>query len=124
MRVCDVQAIYITMQGVLLHMYVLCEYSVRNKSPKSLQVVQAVCVCVRVCVCVCVHTGVYICAHVRFVKSVRNKNPTLLQVVQAQSVCVCVCVYVCVWRGRVCVCKGTVQGGKIMTKSRGKEARL
>ena len=75
--VCDeygVQAIYITMPGVLLHMYVLCEYSVRNKSPKSLQVVQAVCVCVCVCVCMCVCmcvcTGVYIHAHVRFVKTV------------------------------------------------------
>ena len=45
-----VQAIYITMQGVLLHMYVLCELSVRNKSHKSLQA-QSVCVCVCVCVC-------------------------------------------------------------------------
>ena len=64
--VCDeygVQAIYITMQGVLLHMYVLCEYSVSNKSPKSLQVVQAQS-------CVCVHTGVYIHAHVSFVMTV------------------------------------------------------
>ena len=64
--VCDeygVQAIYITMQGVLLHMYVLCEYSVRNKSPKSLQVVQAQS-------CVCVHTDVYIHAHVSFVITV------------------------------------------------------
>ena len=36
-------------------MYMLCEYSVRKKSPKSLQVVQAqsvlVCVCARTQVC-------------------------------------------------------------------------
>ena len=44
-------------------------------------------------------------------KTVREPTP---QMVQAQSVCVHVCVYVCVWvgvfvwRGRVCVCKGTV----------------
>ena len=46
--VCDeygVQAIYITIKCVrtFMHMYVLCENSdsVRNKNPKSLQVVQA-----------------------------------------------------------------------------------
>ena len=43
--VCDeygVRAIYITMcKCVLAHVYMLCEYSVRNKSPKSQQVVQA-----------------------------------------------------------------------------------
>ena len=50
-----VQAIYITMQGVLLHMYVLC---VRNKSPKSLQVVQAQ----SVCVC---GMGVFVCAKIQ-----------------------------------------------------------
>ena len=59
--------VYITMQDALLHMYVLCKYSVKNKSPKSLQVVQAQSVCVCVCVCVCV---VCMCC-----------------------VCVCVCVY-------------------------------
>ena len=42
--------------SVFLHMYMLCEYSVRNK---SLQVVQAQSVCV-LCVCVCVH--VCVCA--------------------------------------------------------------
>ena len=59
-----------------MHMYVLCENSdsVRNKNPKSLQVV----------LCVCAH--VFIHAHVRFVKT--------LQVVQAQSLCVCTCVYI------------------------------
>ena len=36
----------------------LCEYSVRNKSPKSLQVVQAQSVCVHVRVCVCDEYGV------------------------------------------------------------------
>ena len=47
--------------------------SVRNKNPKSLQVVQAQSLCVHVCVCVCVHMCV--CVYV----------------------CVCVvCVYVCV----------------------------
>ena len=42
--VCDdngVRANYIKMCKCVLHMYMLCEYSVRNKSPKSLQVVQA-----------------------------------------------------------------------------------
>ena len=71
--VCDeygVQAIYITMQGVLLHLYMLCEYSVRNKNPKSLQVVQAQSLCVCTHVCVCVHVCVCMC------------------------VCVCVCVFV------------------------------
>ena len=59
-----------------MHMYVLCENSdsVRNKNPKSLQVV----------LCVCAH--VFIHAYLRFVKT--------LQVVQAQSLCVCTCVYI------------------------------
>ena len=58
---------------------ILCENSVRNKNPKSLQVVQAhVCVCVFVCVCVCPCMCVScVCAqactihaHVYFVKTV------------------------------------------------------
>ena len=63
-----------------MHMYVLCDNSdsVRNKNPKSLQVVLCVCA---MCVYVFIH------AHVRFVKT--------MQVVQAQSHCVCVCVCVC-----------------------------
>ena len=41
----------------------LCENNVRNKNPKSLQVVQSQSVCV--CVCVCVHTGgVCVCVYV------------------------------------------------------------
>ena len=35
--------------SVFLHMYELCEYSVRNKNPKYLQVIQAQSVCVHVC---------------------------------------------------------------------------
>ena len=66
--VCDeygVQAIYITKQ-VCTFMHSMCFVkTVRNKNPKSLQVVQAQSVCV--CVCVCARTGVYIHAHVRFV---------------------------------------------------------
>ena len=46
----------------------LCENSVRNKNPKSLQVVQA-------SLCVCVHVCVYVCV--------------------CMCVCVCVCVCVC-----------------------------
>ena len=115
----------------------LCENSdsVRNKNPKSLQVVLCVCahvcmcvhsctctlcknsasgtspVSVCVCVCVCVHvcvcTCVYIHAHVRFVKTVwRNKSPKSLQVVQAQSVSV---VYVCVC---TCMCRPVARSGK------------
>ena len=88
----------------------LCENSVRNKNPKSLQVVQAQSVCVRVRVCVCVHVCVcYVCVHMCVHSctctlckdSVRNKNPKLLQAVQAQSVYVCAHVCVCVC---VCVC--------------------
>ena len=103
---CDIygaQAIYITMQvcaGVHSCKFILCNNSVRNKNPKSLQLVQAqlcVCVCVcgvcvwcvcvcGVCVCMCVvsvHvcdeygvqalnmcTGVHIHAHVCFVITV------------------------------------------------------
>ena len=63
--------------SVFLHMYVLCEYSVRIKNPKSLQVVQAQSLFVCVCVCVCVYECVCVC------------------------VCVCVCMCVCVC---VCVC--------------------
>ena len=60
--VCDdygVRAIYITIK--CMHIYVLCENSdsVRNKNPKSLQVVQAqcvsVCVCARAQVCTFMH---------------------------------------------------------------------
>ena len=86
-----VQAIYITMQGVLLHMYVLCEYSVRNKSPKSLQVVQPSLCCMCVCACMCVCCVAHSCTCTICENSVRNKNPKTLQVVQAQSVYVCVC---------------------------------
>ena len=51
--VCDEYGVYMgyvyNNASVFLHMYMLCEYSVRNK---SLQVVQAQCVCVCVsCVC-------------------------------------------------------------------------
>ena len=64
-----------------MHMYVLCENSdsVRNKNPKSLQVV--LCVCAHVCMCVhsCTCT---LCK--------------TLQVVQAQSLFVCVHVCTCV----------------------------
>ena len=37
----------------------ICENNMRNKNPKSLQVVQtqSLCVCVYVCVCVCVWRG-------------------------------------------------------------------
>ena len=102
-RVCDkygVQAIYITMQ-VWTFMHSMCFVkTVRNKNPKSLQVVQAsLCACVHVCVCVCVcvcvraHRCVHSCTCTLCDKSVRNKNPKSLQVVQAQSVCVCVCVH-------------------------------
>ena len=45
--------------SVFLHMYELCEYSVRNKNPKYLQVVQAQSVCVYVCACVFVTNMVY-----------------------------------------------------------------
>ena len=70
--------------------------SVRNKNPKSLQVVQAQSVCMYVCVHVCVCTGVYVHAHVRFVQTVwRNMNLKSLQMVQARSVCMYVCVHVC-----------------------------
>ena len=48
-----------------LHMYMLCEYSVRNKNPKSLQVVQAQSLCVCVCVCVCMYVCVHVCVHRR-----------------------------------------------------------
>ena len=53
----------------------ICENSVRNKNPKSLQVVQArsVCVCVCVCVCLCVCVSVCVCL----------------------CVCVSVCAHVC-----------------------------
>ena len=55
----------------LIHAHAtICETSVRNKNPKSLQVVQAQSVCMYVCVHVCMCTGVYIHAHVRLVKTV------------------------------------------------------
>ena len=44
----------------------LCKNSVRNKNPKSLQVVQAQ----SVCLCVYAQVCTYIHAHVRFVKTV------------------------------------------------------
>ena len=88
-------------------MYMLCEYSVRNKNPKSLQVVQAqsVCVCVSVCVYVCVRvcmyvcvmrvcTGVYIHAHVRFVKTILEIRTQSLCKWYKSSLCVCMCVCV------------------------------
>ena len=83
-QIYGVQAVYITLcvyKCVHSCTCTLCENSdsVRNKNPKSLQVV--LCVCVHMCVCVFIH------AHVRFVKT--------LQVVQAQSLCVCACVCVC-----------------------------
>ena len=109
-------------------MYMLCEYSVTNKIPKSLQVVlaQSVLVCVYVCVCVCVCmyvcmyvcvmcvcTGVYnSCTCILCENNVRNKNqchckwykPSLCE-------CVCVCMYVCVmsvcmYVCVMCVCTG------------------
>ena len=55
--------------------------TVRNKNPKSLQVVQArsVCVCVCVCVYVCVHVCVHMCVHsctcTICENSVSDKNP-------------------------------------------------
>ena len=105
----------------------LCENSdsVRNKNPKSLQVVLCVCahvcmcvhsctctlcknsasgtspVSVCVCACVCVHMCLHSCTCTLCKDSVRNKSPKSLQVVQSQSVSVCVCVCVCVY---VCVC--------------------
>ena len=73
-----------------MHIYMLCENSdsVRNKNPKSLQVV--------LCVCVFIH------AHVRFVKT--------LQVVQAQSLCVCVhvCVHMCIHSCTCTLCNDSV----------------
>ena len=61
-----------------MHMYVLCENSdsVRNKNPKSLQVV----------LCVCAH--VFIHAHVTF-NSASGASPVSL------CVRVCVCTHVC-----------------------------
>ena len=49
--VCVTNMVYGLFASVFLHMYELCEYSVRNKNPKSLQVVQAQFLCVCVCVC-------------------------------------------------------------------------
>ena len=113
-----------------MHIYMLCENSdsVRNKNPKSLQVILCVCVfihahvrfvktlqvvqaqslCVCVCVCVCVHVCVHMCIHsctyTLCKDSVRNNNPKSLQALQAQSVCVCVCVCVC-----ACMCVSCVR---------------
>ena len=63
------------------------------------------CVCVCVCVCVCAHTGVYIHAHVQFVKTVREIRTQISAsgtspVCVCACACVCVCVFVCVY---VCV---------------------
>ena len=111
-----VQAIYITIKCVtFMHIYMRCENSdsVRNKNPKSLQVVLCVCahvcmcvhsctctlcknsacgtspVSVCVCACVCIHS----CTCTLCNDSVGIKNPKSLQVVQAQSVCVCTCMH-------------------------------
>ena len=88
--VCDeygVQAIYITMQvcSCTCTLYVLWEYSARNKNPKSLQVVQAQSLCVCVCVCVCAHRCVHSCTCTLCKNSVQDKNLKSLQEVQAQS---------------------------------------
>ena len=95
-------------------MYMLCEYSVRNKTQSHCKWYKpSLCVCVSVCVCVCMHVCVHMCVHsctcMLCKDSVRNKNPKSLQAVQAQSVCVhvpvcvhmCVCLCVCMC---VCVC--------------------
>ena len=58
------------------------------------------------CACMCVCTGVYIHAHVRFVKTV-NKNQCHC-IWYKPSLCVYVCVFLCAWCERVCVCKDTV----------------
>ena len=107
--VCDeygVRAIYITMcKYFLAHVHV-CEYSVRNKSPKSLQVVQAqsVSVCVCVCVCVCKYVCVMCVVHRRVhsctcTLCVRNKNQCHCKWYKP-SLCECVCV--CCVRAQVC----------------------
>ena len=112
---CDkygVQAIYVTMPGVLLHMYVLCEEPKITASGTS-HLCVCVCACARVwcvhvcvhvvCVCVCVCMCVHSCTCMICENSVRNKNPKSLQAVQAQSVCVYVCcVYMCVCTCTLC----------------------
>ena len=79
----------------------VCENSVRNKNPKSLQAVQdqslrvchgRTCICVFVCVHVC---GGHVCVCVCVCMCVR------VCVYVCVRVCVCVCVRVCVC---VCVC--------------------
>ena len=80
-------------------MYVHFVKTVRNKNPRSLQVVQAqfVCVCTFVCLCVCmcriwcagyVHNNASVYVHVQCTCMLCENN--------AQSVCVCVYVRVCV----------------------------
>ena len=66
---------------------------VRNKNPKSLQVVSGhLCVCV----CVCVHMCVHSCTCTLCENCVRNKNPKVTAVVSGH-LCVCACVCVCVY---------------------------
>ena len=64
-----------------MYMYMLCENSdsVRNKNPKSLQVV--LCVCAHVCICV------HSCTCTLCKNSASGTSPV--------SVCVCVCACVC-----------------------------
>ena len=84
--------------SVFLHMFMLCEYSVRNKNQVTASGTSPV-----LCVCVCVHAHrcVNSCTCMLCKDSVRNKNPKSLQAVQSQSVCVHVCVCMCVC---MCVC--------------------
>ena len=63
------------------------------------------------CVCARAHRCVHSWTCSICENSVRNKNPA-----SCTSPCVCVCV--CVWRGRVCVCKGTV--GRYVAGNNGK----
>ena len=83
----------------------LCKDSVRNKNPKSQQVVQAQSVCVYVCVHmhVCVHMCVHSCTCTLCKDSVRNKNPKSLQRYKP-SLCVCMCMCVCTCVCVLCVC--------------------
>ena len=69
----------------------LCENGVRNKNPKSLQVVQtsaSVCVCTQMC------TFIYM----------RNTANGTSSACMCVCMCVCVCAYVCVCGMGVFVC--------------------
>ena len=70
-----------------MHMYVLCENSdsVRNKNPKSLQVV--LCVCAHVCMCV------HSCTCMLCKNSASGTSP--VSVCVYVCVCACVCAHVC-----------------------------